>query len=98
MVKVTLEEENNKTIEHECECVFACLIRPAKAPEGSNAVLCIGGETNMISLARAVATCAINAFDIMANGNENAKHVAVYELLHEIRKEYSGASDEKRLG
>lgn len=52
----------------------------------------------MISLARAVATCAINAFDIMANGNENAKHVAVYELLHEIRKEYSGASDEKRLG
>ena len=52
----------------------------------------------MISLARAVATCAINAFDIMANGNENAKHVAVYELLHEIRKEYSGTSDEKRSG
>ena len=44
MVKVTLEEENNKTIEHECECVFACLIRPAKAPEGSNAVLCLGGR------------------------------------------------------
>jgi len=44
MVKVRLEEENNKTIEHECECVFACLIRPEKAPEGSNAVLCMGAK------------------------------------------------------
>ena len=97
MVKVTLEEENNKTIKHECECAFACMIRPTIAPEGSNAVLCLGGEINMISLARAVATCAINAFDIMANGDETAKYVAVHELLQEISKECFGASDESRV-
>ena len=87
MVKVTLEEENNKTIKHKCEGAFACLIRPEKAPEGCNTVLCLGGEINMRSLARAVATCAIHAFDIMANGDETAKYMAVHELLQEIRKE-----------
>ena len=42
MVKITLEE-GDKTIVHECECAFACLIRPAEAPEGSKAMACLMG-------------------------------------------------------
>lgn len=87
MVKVTLEEENNKTIEHECECAFVCLMKPVKAPKGSNAVMCVGGETNMINMARAIGVCALKAIEAMAEGDEGAKNAAVYELLCEIGKD-----------
>ena len=46
MVKVTLKEES-KVIEHECECAFSCMIRPAEAPEGSKAMACLLGETSL---------------------------------------------------
>ena len=86
MVKVTLEEEN-KAVEHEGECAFVCMTRPVKAPKGSNAVLCLVGEVSMIDLARAIAKCALEAFNIMAGGDESAKDAAIYALLSKIEAE-----------
>jgi hypothetical protein len=87
MVKVTLEEES-KTIENECECAFVCLMKPVRAPEGSNAVMCLGGEGSIINMARAIGVCALKAIEAMAEGDEGAKDAGVYELLREIGKDY----------
>lgn len=90
MTKITLEDENG-TIINECECAFACLIRPAGAPEASEEVnyakACMLGETNLQDLARAVAKCAIDVFDHMSGGDEDMKEMAIFELLCAIKEE-----------
>lgn len=93
MVKVTLEEEN-KTIEHECECAFVCLVKPVKAPEGSNGVMCLAGEANMINMVRAIGVCALKAIEAMAEGDEGLKDAGVYALLCEIDKDYDEDENE----
>ena len=86
MVKVTLEEES-KTIKHECECAFTCLIRPQEAPEGNKAMVCMLGETSIQELARAIAKCTLSIFDHMSRGDEDVKDMALYVLLCMIDEE-----------
>ena len=86
MVKITLEE-GDKTIVHECECAFACLIRPAEAPEGSKAMACLLGDTSMLDLAKATAKTILHTFDHMSHGVEDVKDMALYEFLRALEEE-----------
>lgn len=86
MVKVTLNEED-KTIEHECECAFACLIHPAEAPEGKKAMVCMLGETSLKDLSQAIAKCVLSIFGHMSHGDEDVKDMALYEFLRALDEE-----------
>lgn len=86
MVKVTLKEES-KVIEHECECAFTCMIRPAEAPEGSKAMACLLGETSLEELSKAIAKCVLHVFDHMSHGDEDVKDMALYSFLCALDEE-----------
>ena len=86
MVKVTLKEES-KVIEHECECAFTCMIRPAEAPEGSKARACLLGETSLKELSKAIAKSVLYVFDHMSHGDEDVKDMALYSLLCALDEE-----------
>lgn len=92
MVKVTLVEDGNKTIKHECKCAFACLIKPAEAPEGNKAITCLLGSASIKDIARSIAKCALSVLDHMSNGDEVVKDAALYELLRGLDEE--GEEDE----
>lgn len=92
MVKVTLQEEGYKTIEHNCEYALVYMIKPQDS-DSSDAGISMLGEVSVSEAVKAIGRCTMYVIDHMVAGDENAKKIALCTLVDEMIEEIKDKID-----